>query len=309
MKILFIRSGNNGIDPITQNQGESIARRDCEVIYYNILGKGVFGYLKNVPGIRNSILKNKPDIVHAHYSLAGIISCLSLVKKPVICSLMGSDLINASPLSIQFIKIFSKFLWKATIVKNETMKYKLGSNAAYVIPNGVNLLLFKPYSKNDSRRVLNWNNNNFHILFASDPNRLEKNFQLAQMACLLVQKKIPNIKFHYLVNIPREQMHLYYNSADVVLLTSKYEGSPNVIKEAMACNCPIVATDVGDVRSIIAETSGCYITNFNVEEIAATLIKVLNSNIRTNGRENIQHLDSNIIADKIIAIYNKIVKY
>jgi teichuronic acid biosynthesis glycosyltransferase TuaC len=61
------------------------------------------------------------------------------------------------------------------------------------------------------------------------------------------------------------------NAADLLLLTSLTEGSPQVIKEAMACNCPIVATDVGDIREIIGYTDGCYITTFKPSDVAVKI--------------------------------------
>ena len=91
------------------------------------------------------------------------------------------------------------------------------------------------------------------------------------------------------------------------MLTSLWEGSPNVIKEAMACNIPIVSTDVGDVREVIGNTEGCYITSFEPEYIAEKIELALQFGKRTDGRENIKHLESSLIARKIIDLYKKIV--
>ena len=104
---------------------------------------------------------------------------------------------------------------------------------------------------------------------------------------------------------------LYYNAADLLLLTSKHEGSPNIIKEAMACNCPVVSTDVGDVRWVIGNTKGCYITSSNPVGVAQKVMLALEfseKNSRTKGRERIMELglDSDTIAAKIIAVYKKV---
>jgi glycosyltransferase involved in cell wall biosynthesis len=97
----------------------------------------------------------------------------------------------------------------------------------------------------------------------------------------------------------------YYNAADVFLLTSQSEGSPNTIKEAMACNCPIVTTNVGDVKTVIGTTKGCYIALHDIRDIADKLKKALYFCSKTTGRERIINLglDSNTIAEKIIKIY------
>jgi len=105
---------------------------------------------------------------------------------------------------------------------------------------------------------------------------------------------------------PQEEVNLFYNAADVLLLTSFHEGSPNVIKEAMACNCPIVSTDVGDVRDIIENTEGCYITTFQPEDIADKIKRALEYGQRTKGRENIKHLDINTVAQRIIKVYKTV---
>lgn len=91
-------------------------------------------------------------------------------------------------------------------------------------------------------------------------------------------------------------------------LTSFKEDSPNVIKEAMACNCPIVATDVGDVRTMLGNTKGCFITTFQTEDVADKLRKSIAFGKRTNAKDYIQHLDSNVIAKRIIKIYEEIIR-
>ena len=95
------------------------------------------------------------------------------------------------------------------------------------------------------------------------------------------------------------------NACDTLLLTSLYEGSPCIIKEAMACNCPIVATDVGDVREIIGRTVGCYVTFFDSEDITAKLRMALSFGKRTLGREAVRHFDVRRIAQKIAQIYEE----
>ena len=113
-----------------------------------------------------------------------------------------------------------------------------------------------------------------------------------------------------LKDIPSDQVVYYYNAADVTLLTSLHEGSPNVIKEAMACNCPIVSTDVGDVKDVIADTDGCYITTYDPKDVVEKIKMALEFGKRTKGRERIVQagLDSKTIANKIINIYHQVLK-
>ncbi len=98
------------------------------------------------------------------------------------------------------------------------------------------------------------------------------------------------------------------NASNLLLLTSFSEGSPQIIKEAMACNCPIVATDVGDIKEVIGNTEGCYITSFNPDDVAAKIKLALDFNKRTNGREKIKPFDNELIAKKIYKIYTRIIE-
>ena len=82
--------------------------------------------------------------------------------------------------------------------------------------------------------------------------------------------------------------------------------SPQIIKEAMACNCPIVATDVGDVRHLISDIEGCYLTSFDAEDVAEKIEKALEFGKRTNGRDRIKHIDNRIIAEKVFQVYKKV---
>ena len=101
---------------------------------------------------------------------------------------------------------------------------------------------------------------------------------------------------------------MYLNAADALVLTSLWEGSPNVIKEAMACNLPIVSTDVGDVKEVIGDTEGCYITSYEPSDVAGKIKLALDFGKRTNGREKIKHLEINTIAKRIIDVYNEVLQ-
>ena len=310
MKVLFVRGGNRGVDPISTSQGESLVNLGEDVSYYDVVGRGLKGYLFNIFRLRRAIRTVQPDLIHAHYSLAGFLSSLSLTRKPVITSLMGSDLFAFGRIQLKITRTFSRYIWVGTIVKSNAMFKKLDSPKAVVIPNGVNMTFFSQKSKEESMKHLGWDFDKKHILFASDPDRTEKNFGLAVLAIKQLKENDPNIllEMHYLKNIQFEEMCYYYCAADVLLLTSLYEGSPNVIKEAMACNCPIVSTEVGDVREIISDTKGCYITSFKPDEIAWKLKEVLDFGERISGRVRIMHLSSNEIASQILKVYSTALK-
>ena len=121
-------------------------------------------------------------------------------------------------------------------------------------------------------------------------------------------QKINDVELLTPFPIPAKDVPLYLNLADVLVVTSFEEGSPNVIKEAMACNCPIVSTDVGDVKEVIGNTRGCYITSLDPGDVAEKILLALEFDNRTNGRNNIRYLELNVIAEKIIKVYESVVK-
>ena len=302
MKVLFVSSGNslNGISPIIFNQGESLKKTGMILEYLTIKGSGLIGYLKSIPRIRKHIKQNKYDIVHAHYSLSAFAASLAGAR-PLIVSLMGSDVKSKKIYKIG-IKIFNLFFWSAIIVKSEDMKASLGLETALVIPNGVDIDRFVPINRDEALAYTKWDKNKRHVLFAANPNRYEKNYKLAKNAFELINDS--NIELHSLINIKNEHMPFYINASDVVLLTSLWEGSPNVIKESMACNRPIVSTDVGDIKYMIKKIDGCYVASFNEEDIKQKIILALEFS-KTQGINRIKQLelDSNSIANKLIRFY------
>ena len=305
MRILFVRSGNNGLDPITQNQGESLQNAGVTVDYFNIIGKGVLGYLGSIQPLKAKITTYKPDIVHAHYSLSGFVTALTFSGRPIVVSLMGSDLISSSEVQRIILRLFIRYAWREVIVKSKDMKIRLSSSKVHVIPNGVNMERYLFIDKKEAMKKLNWNPRKKHILFSSDPKRPEKNFDLAEKAIRLLPN-IDLIEIHFLMNLSQEEMPWLYNAADCFLLTSFYEGSPNVIKEALSCNCPIVATDVGDIAEHLQGIRGTFVTGFEELEVSKRIQDILFSNQRTDGRQMIGYLDSKKVAQRIISIYESI---
>lgn len=308
MNVLFISSGNTetGINPIVKNQGESLKSNDIKVEYFTIKGKGLKSYLKHISPLKKYIRTNKFDIYHAHYFLSGMVAALSSAK-PLIISLMGSDL-YVSRLWLFIIRIMYHKKNINLIVKSENLKQKLNLENIYVIPNGVDVEKFSPVDMVDAKKENNWKAQRY-ILFASDPQRTEKNYGLAAQALEILN--LENYELVFLKNIPSEKVTSYLNGADLLLLTSTYEGSPNIIKEAMACNCPIVSTNVGDVEWVMGNTEGCFLTTFDPEEVAEKIDLALEfaaKKGRTNGRDRIMELglDSDSIAKRIINLYKEI---
>ncbi len=306
MKVLFVRSGNKGLDVISTNQGKSLQKEGIQVFYYEIIGKGILGYLKNIIPLRKYISQTNPDLIHAHYSLCGIVSKLTFTSKKTIVSLMGSDVYTVTPFYRLIICIFSKLFWSKVIFKSEEMQQKIKIKNSIVIPNGVDFDIFKPQDINVMRKKLNLTQQNI-ILFASEPHRKEKNFPFAEKVLQEVQHKFPNTQFIFLHNKTSEEVAQYLNAVDLMLLTSTYEGSPNIVKEALACNCPVVSSNVGDVKKNVGKSSHNFVIDtFDEAQFAKAIVTILQNKERSNGRNFIPELDSINIAKKLILLYKQV---
>ena len=308
MKVLFVGSGNHGeISPIIKSQGDSLVSCGIEVEYFLIKGKGLRGYLSHVKLLRKYLRENSFDVIHVHYSLSAFTASLAGAR-PMVVSLMGSD-VKATGLYKMVIRVFARvFGWKEIVVKSSDMYEDLKIRRARIIPNGVDLELFKSLDKEKCRLGLDWDADGVHVLFPADPSREEKDFELAVAATNLLDS---SVKMHVFKQVDHKKTPLYFNAADVVLLTSKWEGSPNVIKEALACGCPIVSTDVGDVRERMAGVEGCYVANTRKpEELAGLLRKALSFEGRTKGRDKIiaDGIDNRQVAKQLIEIYERVLR-
>lgn len=328
LKVLFIASGNHGaVSPVVGNQAEALRAEGVEIEWYLLKGKGFKGYLRNVRPLRKYLNEHKYDAIHAHYSLSAFAASLAGAT-PLVVSLMGSD-VKAAGWYKFVIRLFAWiFRWKAIIVKSNDMYRDLGIKRAIVIPNGVNLDRFQPMDKEACRKRIGWetecpdssdidaahlDNRKVHILFPANAARPEKDYPLAEAAVETTNHKLQttnHVVLHAFENTPNEETPYWYNAADVVLMTSKWEGSPNAIKEAMACSRPIVATNVGDIAERMSGVEGCYVAGVGeleserVRELAEDLIRALDYT-ETKGREKIiaDGLDVREINQRLIEVY------
>ncbi|TFB10607.1 glycosyltransferase [Candidatus Marinimicrobia bacterium MT.SAG.3] len=280
-------------------QMQSLKSHGVEFEIFLIKGRGLFGYLENLSALRSKIKSGQFDIVHAHYGLSGMLSVLQR-QTPVITTFHGSD-----------INIFSQNIISAIVTRlsqwNIFVSNRIYSKALLkptknfsVIPCGVNLELFKPMDKLEARKLLKMDRDKKYLLFPSAFDNKVKNFPLAKDALNMLNDVIPL----ELKDRSREEVNLLLNASDALLMTSEMEGSPQVIKEAMACNCPIISVDVGDVKDVIGETDNCFVVERNPKQIADKISQTLESSQRTNGRENIEKLNLSVVGIKIYEIYN-----
>lgn len=307
MKVLIVCSGNSGmISSIIQDQAESLKRNGVSIDFFLMKGKGILGYLKNLPALKKKINAFNPDLIHAHYGLSGLLATMQ-PKKKVVITFHGSDINVKNNVKYSYL---AARLSKENIFVHPDLpkKIRYSKKSVNIIPCGVDLKVFYPDKSKSDRSNSAQDNKEKKILFASRFANPVKNYTLASNA---VELLTDNVKLIELKGYTRSEVNLLMNSVDLLLVTSNSETGPLVVKEAMACNCPIVSTNVGDVRKVVGDTEGCYITTFEPEDVAEKIKLALNfSNVkgRTEGRKRIidLELDSENVAKRVISVYEQI---
>ncbi len=305
LRILFVYS-SQGIFARTHlvtTQGNSLQKTGASVEYYDITGKGLSAYIKHIGKLRKFIKTQNFDIIHAQFGYSGF-TCAFAGKKPLIVSLMGSDY-RLEKTASWITRFFARFFWDCTIVKSQKMYDNLRIYDAKILPNGIDFSRFAPIDREIARRQAGFSSS-AHVLWVSDPDRKEKNFALAREA--FSHLETDDVELTVVNNVEIDKVPFYYYAADVLLLTSKWEGSPNVVKEAMACSLPIVSTDVGDVSDITKDVDGCYIVEGDPEELANALDTALHYGKRTNGRDKVKYMDVEYISERLLDTYREVLK-
>ena len=144
------------------------------------------------------------------------------------------------------------------------------------------------------------------VLFVGNPQEARKRYQLAQQAVATLNQTLP-AKLILAWLTPHQNIPIFMSACDVLVFTSFQEGSPNVVKEALACNLPVVSVAVGDVPQRLRGISGCEVCDDDrPETIAAALERVLRRGQRIQGRETVQHLDERLTTAKLIDVYRSV---
>ena len=304
MRILIVASGNSEqISPFVKEQAHSLIKEGVLIDLYLIKGKGLIGYLKNYFSLLNKLKNKKYDLLHAHYGLSGLLAAMQF-SVPVIITFHGSD-VNMKK-NYLFSRIASNLSATNIFVHNNlSNRLKIYSKPLNIIPCGVDDNTFFPISKSDARKKLGWKKDNNYILFSSSFDNKIKNVSLAESAV----STINNSQLIELKGFKKEQINLLLNASDLLLVTSFSETGPIIVKEALACNCPIVSTDVGDVKKLIKNINNCHLTTYNANNIKEKINLVLKDNNRTNGRIAIQKFRLEKIAYEVLSVYQNTLKH
>lgn len=302
MKILIVASGNHEhVAPFVTEQMEALREAGNTVFLYTVHGHGPLGYLNNLWPLKALIRKFSPDVVHAHYGLCGLF-CTLQREVPVVVTYHGSDINSRCirPLSRLAMRraAYNIFVSESLIRPD----FKIQKSKFRILPCGVDLDKFSPIQREEARTQLGLLPQGRYVLFSGAFSNGVKNAPLAQAACDL----LPKAALLELHNRSREEVALLMNAADVLLVTSRHEGSPQVVKEALACNLPVVSTNVGDIATMLSTTQGGTIANPTPQDLAAAMEPFLNTPQRTHARERMDIYSITHIASQLCSIYNTI---
>lgn len=262
--------------------------------------RGIKEYLQYIPRVRRYLRNSDYDLIHANYGLTAPYA-ITQFSLPVVLTLWGSDVVGVDGL------VTKACTWRcdAITVRTVEMRELLGREDAYIIPSGVDLNLFRPLNRMEAREQVGWGDG-IYVLFPYSPEYERKNYPLAKRVVDQVEQELDTeVKLETLAGVAHEEMPYYYNAANIMLLTAKYEGSPNTVKEAMACNVPVVSTDVGDVRERLSGIKPGGVGTDETELFELVLSAIKDSG-RSNGREAVEEVSWDRIGNQLIQLYESI---
>lgn len=290
-----------------KEQINSLKNKDLQDVFFiNAKKFGIKEYFNSIKLLRKIIFNY--DIIHCHHQFSTITVLFCNPRGKLVLSILGD--ISKRTFSNRLVFSIVKRFCSKVIFKN---KLPDSSPKNVLIPNGVNLDLFKPIDQIESKKHLNLDLGKIYILFVCNgplDNPIKRHDKFEAVMKSLKEDMAKGIDYEtlYLSNVSRENVPYYFNAADFMLLTSDHEGSPNAIKEAMACNLPIVSTSVGDVPVLLKEVNNSYISNRGSIEDLVKLSCSIDINDRSNGRRKLKDLglDSESIATKLKEVYDDV---
>ena len=302
---MYPHAGNEGYGAFVKQQVEQLRALGHLVDVLHFPGYlSQLEYLKAAVEVSRRTRRERYDVVHAHYGVTGL-AVLFRNAIPLVISLHGSDALVGwhEPLISRIVCRLAD----ATIAASRKVANRIPGE---VIPCGVDLSLFRPKPKTEACQRLKLKSERKYILFPFDPGRGIKRFDLASAAVAELARGGMDIELLTVSKIPNAEMPWYYSAADSMILCSDSEGSPTSVKEALACNLPVVSTDVGDLREIVRGIAGTEIVEQSPVSLAAGLRRVLNRppDFVFDGRTAMERYSQQKAVEAIVAVYRRVIE-
>jgi len=292
----------------------------CDVLY-------VRGYLTPLAYARSALelclatvrWRGRYRLVHVHAGETSL-AARFFVGPPMLVSYCGDDVLgdprddgSVPPEQLvrsALVRAIS-VLFSRTITKSREMHDRLPARSRArndVIPNGVDIAVFAPSDRDAARQVLGWPADEYVVLFAGTrPDSPRKRRLLAEHAVQDASQRLGRpVRLHVAGAVQPELMPTLMNAADCLLLTSSMEGSPNVVKEALMCDLPVVATPAGDVPELLDGVANSFVCAADAAELGAAVADVLARRERSNGHIVARRLDARVIAERLLAVYREL---
>lgn len=301
--------------PFIARQVEYLRRAGVDLDLFHFKGKqNLLNYVQAWRRLRKHTAGNTYDLVHAQWGQSAV---LALPKRlPWVITFRGNDLegivgeggeYTLNGRIQQTISRFMASLADQVVVVSDRLGGRLKRKDYHVIPSGLDLDLFRPIPQDEARRFLNLPPEKKLVLFAaSRKDNPRKRFDLAEAAIERIKERF-EAELVVATKVPHSSIPYYMNACDALLLTSMHEGSPNVVKEALACDLPVVSMDVGDVAQRVRDIEGCVICReYTPDAIAGCLEQVLANGKRIDGRRTVEELDESLLTQRVIEIYRNV---
>lgn len=295
------------------HQVQALRELGIEVNVLDFRGrKNILRYNTAFLRMRSLLRTERYDLIHAHFGQAGFLAILQR-KVPVVVTFHGSDLLGLPGTNslnkfwshlLKLVSLFAARSANEVILVSQRLSSELPPRTYHIIPMGTDTSLFKPMPQGKAKGNLGWPLNEKSVLFIGNPTNPVKRYELALETVALSSQSIPNVKLRICHNEPQERVPDYMNASDVLIVTSLHESGPLVVREALACNLPVVSVDVGDVREYVGLVDGCAVcSDDRPGTLAAALKQVFKREMRIDGRTAVEHLDERVLAQKVIGIY------
>lgn len=292
---------------------------EVDVMFVDRLQRGMRAYLGLGRKVRKRAAQFHADVVHVMYG--GVMAdkvTRAVNNRPTVISFCGDDLLGTH-LSGNLRKLISGYGIVAShkaarraagiLVKSKNLQdalpHDVTRSKVRIMPNGIDLDRFRPLDRDACRTRLGWCADRLNVLFPNSGDPVKRP-DLASAAVKMVNRSGIPAEMHHLQGVPHAEVPVWLNASDVLLLTSLHEGSPNIIKEALACDLPVISVDVGDVSERIQEIEGCYLALPNPDDLASKLSLVHAGPRRVAGRAKIQELSLRRVALRLMEFYEQV---
>lgn len=308
----------NGVFIAEQVKGLRAAGVEVQVYFVDRIDKGMSAYASMLGPVREAVRTFCPDILHVMYG--GVMAdriTRNVNHAPQVVTFHGSDLLgeNLSGWMRKWISHYGMVCSRraarranGVIVVAHRLKKALppGLRNVRVIPCGINLERFRPLNKPECQRRLNWAPGVFHVLFPAHRHNTVKRPGLAKAAVEEFNTRGGTAELHFLEGVANEEVPIWMNASDALLLTSAHEGSPTVVKEALGCGLPVVSVDVGDVAERIEGIEGCHLAAPGPGELASKLKLVQQRNRPVSAAKALSGLDLASTASELRKYYEEL---